>query len=80
MYARIENNVIVEILKPLNGFKIEDCFHPEILKNTVQVPENAQLGDLYGVEVVEDIDNSAEASDVVVDESVVSEPSVDTEA
>lgn len=42
--AKIVNNVVVEILKPIEGFSIEQCFHPLILKDTVYVSDDVQLG------------------------------------
>ena len=40
--ARIVNNKVVEILVPITGFRIEDCFHPEILAACEQVEDDVQ--------------------------------------
>lgn len=41
--AKIVNNVVVEIFKPVEGFSLEDCFHPLILKDTVYIPDDVQV-------------------------------------
>lgn len=66
MYARIVNNVVVELLKPLEGFRIEDCFHPDILSKAVQVAENTQVGDAYVVDPAPEVVVDP-APEVVVD-------------
>lgn len=43
-YARVQNNIAVEILTPVPGFAIEDCFHPEILVDAVPVDDTVQPG------------------------------------
>ena len=43
-YARIENNTVVEILAPIPGFTIDQCFHADILTNVVVVDDSVQLG------------------------------------
>jgi hypothetical protein len=47
MKARIVNDTVVEILTPIAGFRIEDCFHPDILAQCVDVTEGMQVGDTY---------------------------------
>lgn len=42
--ARIEDNVVVEILKPVDGFDIADCFHPDILAGCIAVADEVQVG------------------------------------
>jgi hypothetical protein len=44
MKARIVNNTVVEILKPVDGHRIEDCFHPDILAQCVDFTEGMQVG------------------------------------
>lgn len=46
MKARIHNGVVVEILVPIPGFTIEDCFHPSILDLCVDVGD-LKVGDVY---------------------------------
>lgn len=41
--AKIVNNVVVEIFKPVESFALEDCFHPLILKDTVYAPDDVQV-------------------------------------
>ena len=47
MKARIQNGVVVEILTPISGFTIEQCFHPEILAQCVDLFEGIKVGDVY---------------------------------
>ena len=42
--ARIVENVVVEILRPITGFAIEDCFAAEFLDGCVPVGEQIQQG------------------------------------
>jgi hypothetical protein len=42
--ARIQNNVIVEILVPVAGFQIEQCFHVDVLAQCQTVEDNVQIG------------------------------------
>jgi hypothetical protein len=47
MKARIVNGVVAEILVPVAGFRIEDCFHPDILAQCVDATEGMKAGDAY---------------------------------
>lgn len=47
MKAKIVNGKIAEILVPVNGFSVEDCFHPSVLAQCVDVADAAQVGDDY---------------------------------
>jgi hypothetical protein len=47
MKARIQNNKVVEILAPIAGFTIDQCFHPDLLAQCVDVTEGMQVGDTY---------------------------------
>lgn len=38
-YARIENNVAVEIFVTTQGVSICECFHPEVVKMFKEVPK-----------------------------------------
>ena len=33
--ARIQNNVVAEILVPVEGFTIDQCFHPDIVAQLI---------------------------------------------
>lgn len=43
-YARIQDNMVVEIVKPVDGFSIQQCFHPDLLKNVISCPDEVQSG------------------------------------
>ncbi len=47
MKARIQNNIVAEILTPIDGHAIEDCFHPSILAQCVDVTTGMKVGDVY---------------------------------
>jgi hypothetical protein len=55
MKARIQNNTVVEILAPIAGFTIDQCFHPDLLAQCVDVTEGMQVGDVYTPPVVEEV-------------------------
>lgn len=40
--ARIQNNVVAEILVPVDGFTIDQCFHPSIIATCEQVEDEVQ--------------------------------------
>jgi hypothetical protein len=42
--ARIENNVVVEILVPVGNFQIEQCFHADVLAQCESVEDDVQTG------------------------------------
>lgn len=42
--ARINNGTVIEVLKPISGFDITDCFHPDILAGCVEVADDVQQG------------------------------------
>jgi hypothetical protein len=43
-YARIQDNIVAEIVKPVDGFSIQQCFHPDLVKNIVYCPDEVQSG------------------------------------
>lgn len=47
MKARIIDGKIGEILVPIQGFELEDCFHPQLIAMCVDVADDAQVGDDY---------------------------------
>jgi hypothetical protein len=49
-YARILGNTVLEVVKPIEGFSIEQCFHPDLIKNMVQCPADVQAGWSYDSE------------------------------
>lgn len=44
MKARIQDGVVVEILQPLSGFTIEQCFHPDVLTQCVDFVAGMEVG------------------------------------
>ena len=44
MKARIINGKIAEILVPVSGFSVEECFHSSILEQCTDVADEAQVG------------------------------------
>ena len=54
MKARIQNGFVVEILTPIASFTIDQCFHPDIIAQCVDVTEGMKVGDVYPA-VVEEV-------------------------
>lgn len=44
MLARIYQNQIIDILKPVEGFSLEECFHSDLLDSAVTVPDHLDVG------------------------------------
>jgi len=42
--ARIQNNVVVEFLVPVEGFTLDQCFHSSILAQCQEVEDDVQTG------------------------------------
>jgi hypothetical protein len=40
--ARIQNNVVAEILVPVEGFTLDQCFHPSIINQCQEVEDDVQ--------------------------------------
>jgi hypothetical protein len=49
-YARILGNTVVEVVTPIEGFSIEQCFHPDLIKNMVSCPTDVRAGWSYDPE------------------------------
>ena len=49
-YARIQGNTVAEIVKPVDGFSIQQCFHPDLLKIIINCPDDVQAGWSYDAE------------------------------
>lgn len=43
-YARIIDNHAVEVFTPMEGFTLQDSFHPDIAMQFVEVPEEVTAG------------------------------------
>jgi len=42
--ARINDGTVVEVLRPIVGFDIADCFHPDVLVGCVPCGDDVQPG------------------------------------
>lgn len=51
--VRVNDGIIVEVLTAHSGFSLSECFHPDILAQTIQVADSVQVGDPVPVPVVE---------------------------
>lgn len=49
-YARIQGDTVTEMVKPVDGFSIQQCFHPDLLKNVISCPDEVQAGWSYDAE------------------------------
>jgi hypothetical protein len=44
MYARVKDNTVIEIVKPVDGFSLEQCFHADLLEGGSYVDDTVQVG------------------------------------
>lgn len=42
--VRVQNNVVVEIMVPVERFTLEECFHPNIIAMCETVDDTVELG------------------------------------
>lgn len=42
--ARIFDGIIGDVIVPIEGFTIEECFHPDVLAQYVPIPDEVQPG------------------------------------
>lgn len=43
-YARVVENVVVELVTPVPGFAISQCFHPDVVAQLQMVADTVQVG------------------------------------
>lgn len=43
--VRVNDGIIVEVLTAHSGFSLSECFHPDILAQTIEVADDVQVGD-----------------------------------
>jgi hypothetical protein len=69
--ARITDGVVGDVIVPLEGFSIEECFHPDVLALYVTVADDVQPGWI----VTEDgiVDPNAPESEPEAEEAAVEE-------
>lgn len=74
-YARIQSGVVAEIVKPVDGFSLEQCFHPDLVKSMVSCPEEVQSGWSYNADTGVFTDPSA--PEVPVEPETPTEPAAE---
>jgi len=67
-YARIVENKVVEICMPIEGFTIDQCFHPNLIQQMVFCDDEVQVGWTYNDNVF-----AAPIEEVVVEEPTTPE-------
>ena len=79
MKSRLIDNIIVEILQPIPGFKIEDCFHSGLLVQCVDTPDGGQVGWILQEDgSYKDAEgNVVYTPPVVIEPEVIEEPAVE---
>jgi len=72
-YGRIVDNAVLEIVTPIEGFMIEDCFVPEIVATLTLISDDVQIG---WIKQDDDsfVDPTAEVVTPVVEEPAAEEP------
>lgn len=68
MKAIFNGNKVTQILTPINGFELEDCFHKDILIKAIDVPDYVSAG----CEIQDDL-TWLDAEGVLIPESVEAE-------
>lgn len=66
-YARFVNNVAVEFFNTPDGFTIDQCFHPDVVKQFEAVGDDFELGQEKVVDPVENATLVEEVVDVIAD-------------
>lgn len=74
MYAEINGNVVVNIFTPPDGFAIEDCFHPSLMFNFIDIGENENSVAVGWTYDPAEETFSAPVEEVVEQETVAEEP------
>lgn len=73
MLARMENDIITEVLTPIDGFKVEQCFHKDLIAMCVEVPDHVKVGwSLVDGEWQAPVEEVIE--ELAVEEPVIEEP------
>jgi 2-oxoglutarate dehydrogenase E2 component (dihydrolipoamide succinyltransferase) len=69
MIVRMEGNTIAEIYTAVEGFELEECFHPDVLRTAVEVEDYLSVGC-----AVQEDGSWLDAEGEVIPESVPVEP------
>jgi len=80
--VRIADGKVVEILDPIPGFTLAECFHPSVLAACVAVEDSVSVGDDWPPPVVEPVAESVAEPVVepVAETPIVTEPIAETPA
>lgn len=73
--ARIVNNLVVEVLRPIEGFDITDCFHPDLLAGAIPVADEVEAGWILTPEgIVPPLPEPEPMPEVPVEETPATDP------
>ena len=70
--ARITDGVVGDVIVPIEGFLIEECFHPDVLAQYTTVADDVQPGWIVTEDGIVD-PNAPEAEEVPVEEEAPAE-------
>ena len=68
MKAIFNENTVAQILTPINGFDLEDCFHKDVLISAIEVPDYVSSGC-----TLQDDGTWFDAEGVLIEASVIAE-------
>ena len=68
MKAIFNENTVAQILTPVDGFDLEDCFHKDVLKSAIEVPDYVSSGC-----TIQDDGTWFDAEGVLIEASVIAE-------
>ena len=77
--ARITDGVVGDVIVPLEGFTIEECFHPDVLAMYVTVADDVQPGWIVTEDGIVD-PNAPEAEPEAEEGAPAEEAAVEEEA
>lgn len=87
MKAIFNENTVDQILTPVDGFDLKDCFHKDVLKTAADVPDYVSVGcvlqddgtwlDAQGVLIEASVQAEEPAVEEIIEETVVEEPVVE---
>lgn len=72
--ARIIDGVILDVIVSVEGFTIEECFHPDLLAQYIPVTDDVQPGWVLTENGIVDPDTEAPVEEAPAEEAPAEEP------
>jgi hypothetical protein len=78
--ARITDGVVGDVIVPIDGFSIEECFHPDVLAQYINVADDVQPGWIVTEDGIVDPNAPEPEPEPEVEEAPAEETPVEEEA